>query len=308
MVAQNASHTNVWFFPFLSRVDAPFTGPTVRAREQDSSVEIEVQHRCNRYHLCLLVSDFQRMDESSRSRTSPIYDENESPGTPWTLFTSDGDGDAVGASQNLMKASVCFRKDVVDEIRLRSNQEGCHRNHDGTENQWQIRESSSADGRHVRRGSGERYTRSTMLLVLLSLVITSGGFNMQLKGRSVDVAATYRHFKKKQLCFMTTGDDSGSDGRYYEDDMFGEDLDTGAVVIEDLSWRVEKMRLEEQNKQRFLKSQPRFLPYDECRRWVQALGRWKTEEDWRQWISMGEKRNAYIPSKPDEYYGRLGQW
>ena len=23
---------------------------------------------------------------------------------------------------------------------------------------------------------------------------------------------------------------------------------------------------------------------------------------------MGEKRNAYIPSRPDEYYGRLGQW
>lgn len=23
---------------------------------------------------------------------------------------------------------------------------------------------------------------------------------------------------------------------------------------------------------------------------------------------MGEKRNSYIPSYPDEYYGRLGQW
>ena len=23
---------------------------------------------------------------------------------------------------------------------------------------------------------------------------------------------------------------------------------------------------------------------------------------------MGEKRNSYIPSRPDEYYGRLGQW
>lgn len=23
---------------------------------------------------------------------------------------------------------------------------------------------------------------------------------------------------------------------------------------------------------------------------------------------MGEKRNSYIPSKPDEYYGRQGKW
>ena len=23
---------------------------------------------------------------------------------------------------------------------------------------------------------------------------------------------------------------------------------------------------------------------------------------------MGEKRNSYIPARPDEYYGRLGKW
>ena len=23
---------------------------------------------------------------------------------------------------------------------------------------------------------------------------------------------------------------------------------------------------------------------------------------------MGEKRNSYIPARPDEYYGDLGQW
>lgn len=23
---------------------------------------------------------------------------------------------------------------------------------------------------------------------------------------------------------------------------------------------------------------------------------------------MGEKRNSYIPARPDEYYGGLGQW
>lgn len=90
-----------------------------------------------------------------------------------------------------------------------------------------------------------------------------------------------------------------------------EELDIGesGVILEDLRWRVEKLRLEEQNTKRFLRSKPRFLPYDECRKWVQAFGRrWETEQDWNEWISMGEKRNAYIPSRPDEYYGALGQW
>jgi hypothetical protein len=109
-------------------------------------------------------------------------------------------------------------------------------------------------------------------------------------------------------------DDGGTDERSGggssggDEDIFGEDLDTGGVVLEDLSWRVEKLRLEEQNTQRFLKSTPRFLPYDECRRWAQALNRWDSEDDWRNWIAMGEKKNAYIPSRPDEYYGRLGAW
>jgi hypothetical protein len=123
-----------------------------------------------------------------------------------------------------------------------------------------------------------------------------------------------------------------------EDVVLGEKLDTASVVVEDIHWRVAKLRLEEQNTRRFLKSRPRFLPYNECRKWVQALGRFQTEEDWKEWISMGEKRNPYIPvrpeqhlfytidkcilsrprhisllsfrlkSRPDEYYGRMGQW
>lgn len=90
-----------------------------------------------------------------------------------------------------------------------------------------------------------------------------------------------------------------------ENEMYGgADLDTPSVVLEDLSWRVEKLRLEEANKKRFLKSRPVFLPYDECRKWVAAWGRWSSEEEWNNWIDMGEKRNSYVPSRPDEYYGR----
>jgi hypothetical protein len=59
------------------------------------------------------------------------------------------------------------------------------------------------------------------------------------------------------------------------------------VVIDDLNWRVEKLRLEEANKRRFLKSGPRFLPYDECRKWVQAWGeRWISSEEWYVYVVM----------------------
>eukprot|EP00535_Pseudo-nitzschia_heimii_P011496 CAMPEP_0197193398 /NCGR_PEP_ID=MMETSP1423-20130617/27091_1 /TAXON_ID=476441 /ORGANISM="Pseudo-nitzschia heimii, Strain UNC1101" /LENGTH=189 /DNA_ID=CAMNT_0042646583 /DNA_START=142 /DNA_END=708 /DNA_ORIENTATION=+ len=81
------------------------------------------------------------------------------------------------------------------------------------------------------------------------------------------------------------------------------------VVIEDLSWRVEKLRLEEANKRRFLKAGPRFLPYGECKKWVQAWGeRWTSAQEWNEWIAAGEKRNSYIPSRPEEYYTRTGHW
>lgn len=95
---------------------------------------------------------------------------------------------------------------------------------------------------------------------------------------------------------MSVGDDFVDDEHHNSDDYDdAESLGEPGVVLDDLSWRVEKLRLEEQNTERFLKAPSRFLPYEECCKWVQAFGRWKTEEDWKEWIEMGEKRNAYIP-------------
>jgi hypothetical protein len=91
-----------------------------------------------------------------------------------------------------------------------------------------------------------------------------------------------------------------------EEKLGGEEV--AGTVFEDLQWRVAKLRLEEANTRRFLKAKPRYLPYEECRKWVQAWSRWESREDWVDWIEMGEKRNPYIPARPDEYYGRLGQW
>jgi hypothetical protein len=64
------------------------------------------------------------------------------------------------------------------------------------------------------------------------------------------------------------------------DDFCEEDLQNAGVLIDDLNWRVEKLRLEESNTRRFLKAKPVYLPYEECSKWVQAFGRWTTEEDW----------------------------
>jgi len=86
------------------------------------------------------------------------------------------------------------------------------------------------------------------------------------------------------------------------------DLDSPSKTADDLSWKIAKIRLEQENTRRFLKAGPRFLPYDECRNWVKSWNRWDTEEDWKDWIREGEKRNAYIPARPDEYYARLGKW
>jgi hypothetical protein len=64
-------------------------------------------------------------------------------------------------------------------------------------------------------------------------------------------------------------------------DFGEEDLSSAGFVINDLNWRVEKMRLEEANTRRFLKAKPRFLPYEDAQKWVQAWGaRWKTAKDW----------------------------
>jgi len=81
-----------------------------------------------------------------------------------------------------------------------------------------------------------------------------------------------------------------------------------AILRPDLAWRLEKVRLEERNKQRFLKAGPRHLRYEEARKWVIAFNRWDSEQEWNDWIAMGEKRNAYIPNRPDEYYQKQGKW
>ena len=97
-----------------------------------------------------------------------------------------------------------------------------------------------------------------------------------------------------------------------KDDGLKRELDSrlqNLTIIEELDYRVQKLRLEEQNIASFKKAKPRFLPYKECKNWVQAWGRrWESKEEWESWIADGEKRNAYIPSDPEVYYTKTGSW
>ena len=104
-----------------------------------------------------------------------------------------------------------------------------------------------------------------------------------------------------------TNDDKTNTNANTDEDIIESNQEEPSV-LHDVNWRVDQIRLEEANTRRFLKSGPRFLPFGECRKWVIAFNRWDTEEEWRQWIEDGEKRNAYIPSSPDVYYGKRGEW
>ena len=86
-----------------------------------------------------------------------------------------------------------------------------------------------------------------------------------------------------------------------------EDADASFEMAEDPgAWRIARARLEAQHSASIRKRKPRWLPFVQARKWSRAMW-FTTEEDWREWIETGEKRNAYIPSRPDEVYASSWQ-
>jgi len=81
----------------------------------------------------------------------------------------------------------------------------------------------------------------------------------------------------------------------------------GATMTEEdwegLQFRVDRMRLIRQHSRSVRRRKPRYLGYDDAAKWVAKMAQWETREDWLNWLASGEKRNPYIPNKPDEYYG-----
>ena len=79
-----------------------------------------------------------------------------------------------------------------------------------------------------------------------------------------------------------------------------------AAADDDLDlWRVDRHRLDAAWSKSIRKRRPRWLPFVEARAWARASS-FSEEEDWRRWVSDGEKRNSYVPSFPDEAYRDSG--
>ena len=81
------------------------------------------------------------------------------------------------------------------------------------------------------------------------------------------------------------------------------------VVIDELSWRVAKARLEEEaTKRSFLRRKPIKLSYEQSQKWIQQNFGVKTEEEFEDLIANGNLRTPYISKRPEEYYGERGEW
>jgi hypothetical protein len=124
---------------------------------------------------------------------------------------------------------------------------------------------------------GRKFDYALLVAVLLLCIVNTaqGFFSADIGCKSkVQSVGLGRFTKTKRL--------ASEDDEVIEEPDFGEeDLQTAGAVIDDLNWRVEKLRLEEANKRRFLKAKPRFLPYKDASNWVQAWGqRWTSAEDW----------------------------
>ena len=168
--------------------------------------------------------------------------------------------------------------------------------------QWRPRSPGCPSGLGTRQRQGAVTLSARVLALMFFFVVYHGAdalfmpeFGVPRVGSDCCSRTPPRCRVRSALANQSNGNDSSSENDF-EMEPIGEGMDTGPEFLSDLTWRVEKLRLEEQNKKRFLKAGPRFLRYDDCRKWVQAWGnRWQSQEEWNDWIYMGEKRNAYIP-------------
>lgn len=69
-----------------------------------------------------------------------------------------------------------------------------------------------------------------------------------------------------------------------------------------------RQRLQREWMAQRLRAPAGFLPYEDAAKWVQAQGYWESENEWRDWIELGELKCSYIPSDPAKYYQSRGAW
>ena len=74
-----------------------------------------------------------------------------------------------------------------------------------------------------------------------------------------------------------------------------------------LSTAATRMQLERRFSRSVTRRKRVYLPYADAARWARGLGL-ATEAEWEAWVGLGEGKNAYVPSRPADYYGGRGEW
>jgi hypothetical protein len=115
--------------------------------------------------------------------------------------------------------------------------------------------------------------------------------------RTLHLCTPYYHKRGRSMSLQMLDDsrDCNSDAEFKEDGQ----LSSADRV------RIERARLQERYDRGVRARRPAFLPFVSARQWARAM-HFTKEADWREWIENGEKRNAYIPSNPDEIYAQKG--
>ena len=72
-------------------------------------------------------------------------------------------------------------------------------------------------------------------------------------------------------------------------------------------WRVERARLEQRHIEAVRRRKPRFLSFAKTSAMVQPLGL-STEDEWLEWLELGEGWSPYVPRDPKSYYEERGTW
>ena len=72
--------------------------------------------------------------------------------------------------------------------------------------------------------------------------------------------------------------------------------------------RLTKARLEYQHTRQFLTRPPLKLPYSTSQKWIQHHFSISTQAEFEQLVNDGDIQNVYISKRPEEYYGKRGEW
>ena len=138
--------------------------------------------------------------------------------------------------------------------------------------------------------------------------VTLPVFRAELLGRG-DRARACRLSRQCVVAAGTSGTRLQMAGEGGQADDGGErEVESTWLGGDELQVMVFREKLEAQFMRSRIKSKPRFLPFETAVQWARRSGYWSSREEWFEWLEMGERKNPYIPSNPEEYYGRRGEW